>query len=318
VKKDTNPEIQYDFFAPIIRDISLKDQRETMERPFFSLSKRKRLKPIEYSSPDRAVWVRVDALPKHGMATIFDADILIWAVSVIVSKLAKGNNDVGKTITTTPYDLLKAIRRDTNGEAYSSLKAALDRLATTTVYTSIRASATTERRFSWLDSWKIETDAKSQRPVAITFTISDWVYEGIINDQTLLTLSPEYFSISGGLERVLYRMARKHAGSQRGGWVCKLSTLREKSGSDSPAKEFTRMIKKAVLQNELPDYEMFLVTCADGTPGVRFLLRDEALRIAVEAELNALPEISGGKIGQNDEAAMRIDFSKRRMERDEY
>lgn len=33
-----------------------KFQREVMERPFFSLQKRKRLKPIEYSSPDGEAW----------------------------------------------------------------------------------------------------------------------------------------------------------------------------------------------------------------------------------------------------------------------
>jgi hypothetical protein len=34
-----------------------------MERPFFSLQKRKRLKPIEYRSPDGEAWVRVQAIP---------------------------------------------------------------------------------------------------------------------------------------------------------------------------------------------------------------------------------------------------------------
>lgn len=41
---------QLDLFVPLISDIDLRDQRETMERPFFSLSKNKSLKPIEYGS----------------------------------------------------------------------------------------------------------------------------------------------------------------------------------------------------------------------------------------------------------------------------
>jgi hypothetical protein len=39
---------QFDLFVPYISDLPLRDQRETMERPFFSLAKRKLLKPIEY------------------------------------------------------------------------------------------------------------------------------------------------------------------------------------------------------------------------------------------------------------------------------
>ena len=52
------------------------------KRPFFSLAKAKRTSPIHYESGD--VRVEVFAVPEHGMATIWDADILIWAASQIV------------------------------------------------------------------------------------------------------------------------------------------------------------------------------------------------------------------------------------------
>ncbi len=67
-RRDPNPE--FDLFIPALGDLPLKDQREVMERPFFSLQKRKRLKPIEYRSPDGDAWVRVQAIPDYGMATI--------------------------------------------------------------------------------------------------------------------------------------------------------------------------------------------------------------------------------------------------------
>src|SRR3546814_13487909 len=79
-RRDPNPE--FDFFIPLMNDLPLKDQREVMERPFFSLQKRKRLKPIEYRSPDGVAWVKVEAVPAYGMATIWEADILICAASV--------------------------------------------------------------------------------------------------------------------------------------------------------------------------------------------------------------------------------------------
>jgi hypothetical protein len=50
-RRDPSPE--FDFFIPLMGDLSLKDQRETMERPFFSLQKRKRVKPIEYTRGQR-------------------------------------------------------------------------------------------------------------------------------------------------------------------------------------------------------------------------------------------------------------------------
>ena len=54
-----------------------------MERPFFSLSKSKRLKPIDYTAPDGRTWVHVSANPDYGMATIWDADILIYCASML-------------------------------------------------------------------------------------------------------------------------------------------------------------------------------------------------------------------------------------------
>jgi len=50
-----------------------------MERPFFSLAKRKLLKPIEYVSPNGEVFVKVFPNTEFGMTTIWDADVLIWA-----------------------------------------------------------------------------------------------------------------------------------------------------------------------------------------------------------------------------------------------
>src|SRR6266852_8826762 len=74
-----------DPFVAIGGDASPRDQRDLMERPFFSLSKSPRIKPILYRAND--VEVQVFGMPEHGMATIWDADVLIWAASQIVRSL---------------------------------------------------------------------------------------------------------------------------------------------------------------------------------------------------------------------------------------
>src|SRR5689334_6683353 len=83
-------QIKFRLLTYYIADLPLRDQRETMERPFFSLSKRKRVKPIDYRSPDGKVWVEVSPHQKYGMATIWDADILIWAASQIIEHKRRG------------------------------------------------------------------------------------------------------------------------------------------------------------------------------------------------------------------------------------
>ena len=108
---------QFDLFIPLIHDLSLKDQREIMERPFFSLAKRKRLKPIEYTSPDGDTWVKVSGNAEFGIATIWDADVMIWAASQLNRMKEQGINDLPRTLRTTYYDLLRAIKRDTGGKS---------------------------------------------------------------------------------------------------------------------------------------------------------------------------------------------------------
>ena len=74
---------QFDLFLPYLADLPLRDQREMMERPFFSLAKTKRVKAIDYTSPDGKLWVNVSSNPQFGMATIWDADILIYCASML-------------------------------------------------------------------------------------------------------------------------------------------------------------------------------------------------------------------------------------------
>lgn len=289
--KRQNPNPEFDLFIPLMGDLPLKDQRETMERPFFSLQKRKRVKPIEYSSPNGETWVKIEAIPAYGMATIWDADILIWAASTLNRMREQGVNDLPRTLKTTSYDLLRAIKRDTSGRAYQELQAALQRLQTTSISTSIRApKRRTKAGFNWLDKWTLEVDPDTDQPRGMTITLSDWVYEGIMGERSLLTMHQDYFLLTGGLERALYRIARKHAGNQKGGWTCRVEVLRDKTGSDSKPKEFNRMLRKVVEADQLPDYTMEMAATADGSPAVLFRLRGEAEALALAARLEAEQE----------------------------
>jgi len=256
---------QFDLFVPYLADLPLRDQRETMERPFFALAKRKRLKPIEYTSPDGKTWVQVTAPAQFGIATIWDADILIWAASTLNAMREKGCNDLPRTLHFHPYDLLRAIGRDTGGREYKLLTEALDRLRSTNIKTSIR----TEKRkrgaaFGWLDSWDYDETGDDEKAKGMHLTLSNWIYEGILNEGGILAIHPDYFRLTGGLERALYRIARKHAGKQPQGFTCSIETLHAKTGSDSSPKKFGEMLRKIITRDGLPEYHLRLLTDSKG------------------------------------------------------
>jgi plasmid replication initiation protein len=266
---------QFDLFVPYLSDLPLRDQRETMERPFFSLSKRKRLKAIEYTSPDGAVWVKVEAVPAYGMATIWDADILIWAASTLTDMKQRGVNDLPRTLHFYPYDLLKAIQRDVGGDQYKRLKEALERLKSTIISTNLRGEKKTKRAmFGWLDHWEEETDKTTGETKGMNLTLSNWVYEGIVTTGGVLAMHPDYFRLTGGLERCLYRIARKHAGTQPQGWTIAVDTLYAKTGSDSPQRRFNHELKKRIERDPLPEYHLrWIEQTESGKPAVQMIRR---------------------------------------------
>src|SRR3546814_2400112 len=65
---------QLELFRAIPGDLAPRDAQDLMAYPFFSLAKSKRLKPIDFQAG--SVAIRVEAVPEHGMATIWDADVL--------------------------------------------------------------------------------------------------------------------------------------------------------------------------------------------------------------------------------------------------
>ena len=251
---------QFDLFVPYISDLPLRDQRETMERPFFSLGKRKRLKPIEYVSPNGEVFVNVFPNAEFGMATIWDADILIWAASHMNSLRKQGKNDLPRTLTFQPYDLLKTIGRLTGGHQYQLLRESLGRLQATSIVTNIRVpKGKKQRQFSWIESWTDNVDGETQQSRGMSLTLSDWFYEGILMDGGLLSIDPVYFTITGGRERWMYRVARKHAGGAgEGGFAISLPTLFQKSGAEGEYRRFKFEMIAIVRKNDLPGFDLAL------------------------------------------------------------
>jgi len=246
---------QLDLFHALPGDFAPRDAQDLMAYPFFSLSKSPRTAPIDFVAGD--VSIRVEAVPDHGMATIWDADILIWAASQIVEARDKGLR-TSRLMAATPYEILNFIGRGVGLRDYQRLKAALDRLQSTTVATSIRQPAEGRRhRFSWINEWQERTD-RYGKPAGLELIVPDWFYRAVLDDALVLTIDRTYFNLTGGLDRWLYRIVRKHGGHQRNGWRFDFRHLHQKSGSLSPFKRFAFELRDIIKRQPLPGYTLFL------------------------------------------------------------
>jgi plasmid replication initiation protein len=259
---------QLDLFRALPGDFAPRDVQDLMAYPFFSLSKSHRIAPIDFTAGK--VSIRVEAVPDHGMATIWDADILIWAASQIVEARDAGLR-TSRLMAATPYEILTFVGRGTSLRDYQRLKAALDRLQSTTISTTIRQPAEGRRhRFSWINEWQERTD-RNGRPDGVELIVPDWFYRAVLDDALVLTIDRAYFGLTGGLDRWLYRIVRKHGGRQRNGWRFDFRHLHQKSGALSPFKRFAFELRDIIRRQPLPGYTLF----AEVEIGGRMLLAFE-------------------------------------------
>jgi plasmid replication initiation protein len=279
---------QLELFRALPSDLAPRDAQDLMAYPFFSLAKTRRTAPIDFNMG--AVSIKVEATAEHGIATIWDADVLIWAASQIVEASDKGIK-TSRLMATTPYEILTFIGRTTSARDYQRLKAALDRLQSTSVATSIRQPNERRRhRFSWINEWKETADA-SGRPLGVELILPDWFYAGVLDKALVLTIDRAYFALTGGLERWLYRLVRKHGGRQDGGWSFDFEHLHAKSGTLSPLKHFAFDLREIVRRQPLPNYQLSI---RRGPLGAELLVfapipLDPLERAARRLDLSCLP-----------------------------
>jgi len=249
-----------DFFIADLVEWAVKDDRHSMEHPMFSLAKKPDRKVRRYEHNGNTITIAPGA---YGLATIWDKDIVIYAVSQLVTAINQERKDVSPTVRLTAYDLLVSTNRHTGGGDYDQLQKAFERLSGTRITTDIRTNGIRQREgFGIIDSWKIiEKNPNDGKMVAIEIRLSDWMYNAILGKE-VLTLSRDYFRLSRGLERRLYELARKHCGHQAK-WVISLELLHKKSGSNSPLKRFRLEVKNMAKADTLPDYRLHYDANAD-------------------------------------------------------
>lgn len=247
------------------RDI--RDIMELMEVPFVSLSK-KRTDPIIYESLDGKTKVKISGHPPHYVASIYDWDIILFVASKLQETLNSEEDIPPKTLIIPRHELLKAIYKHDGKTNRKEIEAALARLQLTGIETTIHNEDYRYRGgFGFLDNWRY-TERKDVKEFRIT--LSEWLYDITCRKGSLLKVHPEYFKITSGIKRFLYRTARKHVGTKNKTWTFTVERLYEKSGSEREFKKFKHDLKKSVKDNDIPGYLMEWIE-KDGNISVRFI-----------------------------------------------
>lgn len=265
------------FFVPTIYDAPLKDDVNLMDVAPFSLGKKANKGIIKYELKDSLITIEGGA--ETGLATVFDYDIFLNMVSYLAEAVQDYRREEGKGLRPTlppktyrpnASHILKFCRRSDGGKSYEDLEAALDRLANTTIKV-VNLTGGKRRQVDsrpMIGGYSVVSRTGANKIDTIEITIPDWVYTSVVRNEKalpLLTLHQDYFLISSGLGRFIYRLARKAAGKTDATYSVR--ELHKRSGSSQELRKFAYDLREFVTRTQafpMPEYDLALKEGRDG------------------------------------------------------
>ena len=271
--KDADAYEQGDLFRCDITNWPVKDDIASMEFPIFSLSKNKDLESREYRRGNRVVKIIPSGV---GAATVFDKDLLLYVASQLIEAKNQGR-PISRTVVIDSCDFLVGTERGDGRASFERIVDLLDRLRGTTIQTNIETGGVTQTEgFGMIDNYKIISEKKRtekqvgergkevtrhiSRVLQFSVTISEWLYNGLVNFE-VLTMDRSYFRLTSSIERRLYEIARKHCGDQ-GLWKINIDLLMEKVGTKVSRAKFREELRLTMMKDSLPEYRLALDTRA--------------------------------------------------------
>ena len=288
-KRERFQEVQLELFIANASDVRAKEVQELMARSWFSISKSPRYEAIEHRVGDNSVVI--ESTSNKPIATIWDNDLLIFLISQLVDGVNKGQIDPTshkqkRQIKFTGYEYFKFYqkrwRRGAVGQrTYQRLWDALERLHHTHITTDIRSPGGTGKmsKFYWLPFIEKTYDTDTQRQIGYEVEFPGWLYDQVMDQAdsgnlvNVVSLDPNYFEITGGLERWLYLWCHKSYNPSIGSWEESFRSLHKKSGSSNTFSQFSRYLRGIIKRDTMLGYNL-IETIVRGGPGLLVTRRE--------------------------------------------
>lgn len=218
---------------------------------FFPLSSEESSYQVSTPYGEGVVRFRCEGSERFGIATQGDKQFLVFVLSKLHELRKQGVETNIVTLTLNEY--LKGTGQASSGYTSRSVRAAIQRLSGTKVYTNIDLSTEcSEEHFSWIQYYRISTkprrDGMSQ---SVTFTIQlcDWLLNLVDDPRTeLIGYPPEFFSMrSTFLQRMCETvMAETHLDLFK---IDMLTLMERTSATDEDPKLFKRHLKRLFFEH---------------------------------------------------------------------
>jgi hypothetical protein len=210
-----------------------------------------------------------------GVATVLDAETIIYITSLIGEKLARGE-PVSRDFTFSLQDFCRISGMSSSGSVSDRLEAGLERLQGTQIKTNMIVGGKAETEFfSWISSGKcvrgadriVDGERVQGRVKHVRVEISEWLWRALCIDRNFLTYNSEFFKLSP-IKRRLYEIARVHCAG-RPSFLIGLESLRNRVGSSQELKFFKSYLEKLSAGKKGPPLPGFSFRVNPGVPAGR-------------------------------------------------
>lgn len=263
---------QSSLFVAELTNWPAKDDLASMDVPIFSLSRSGDTEIRKYTRGNRKTTIIPSAA---GAATVFDKDLLIYAVSQIIEARNRGL-PVSRRVKINSYDFLISTERGDGGSAFDRIIDMLRRLKGTNIETNIpTGNQTTTQSFSLIEDYTVLSEKKRivevpgatgkggdkkevSRVLSFEIVLSEWLMQGLMQYE-VLTIDKGYFKLGKPNEKRIYEIGRKHCGHQAM-WKENIDDFAEKTGLKGPRFKVRAALKEIIKRDPLPEYHLALTT----------------------------------------------------------
>ena len=217
-----------------------RNERNLMLYPFCSVSKRKRLKTIDYKSSDGKRWLKVSANYEKGMVKIWDFDILRFALSK-AGEVKFITEHFPEYVDFTAYECLKSLGKKIGSTQYEWIVEALGRLGSTFYNGNIFRESEKEIDGFTIMSYRFIKD-ENDKIEHIRIIFNSHLIESVRNNSGLLSIDPSVIVEKSGIKKRLLELVKTSIGKSNE-WTVGLDRLHKMCASEDVLKDFKRRIK---------------------------------------------------------------------------
>jgi plasmid replication initiation protein len=209
---------------------------------------------------------------KIGVATIDDAEILLYVLSLAAAKFDRGE-PVTSQFTFTLKDYADVAGLVQSGSVSKTLGEALDRLKETTVKTNMESGGKVYvEGFSWIEKFwydrgkdgTVNGKKRKGRINSITVRFCDFLWRAVVIDRNLLSYNRSFFDLSP-LKRRLYELARVHC-NDRPAFRISLTSLRDRVGTANELRYFKSDLEAILAEDPKSPLLGYTFTIDNGVP----------------------------------------------------